>query len=394
MRALNVLQQALSADLSALHSQRRQAVFRAVAGLMNGGRLWLTALGRALPGTCHDKHRIKAVDRLLGNRRLHEEVPIFYRGLTRWLLRKTRRPIVLVDWTGVGPRRCAITAAVAFRGRALPILSHVHPIHDYHARHAQQDFVRALREILPTGCTPTMVTDAGFHFLWFDAVRQQNWNFVGRLRGKRMLRSGQCKTSLKALHERASSASQDVGVWQISQYASTPYRIVLAAKKPCRGRKRLTRSRRTPGRGSTDKTSSRGAREPWVLATSLKQAPSEIVAIYGKRMQIEEGYRDLKNHRHGWSLNDIRCRSEARIEVMLMLAALANVALHIVGLAAEQQQLQRRFQANTVSHRRVLSSFLLGRLVISRRLELPDGVFARAKALLLTIIAQPAPRPP
>ncbi|NWD22465.1 transposase [Pseudomonas yamanorum] len=43
--------------------------------------------------------------------------------------------------------------------------------------------------------------------------------------------------------------------------------------------------------------SARREREPWLLASNLKQdewSPAKIVAIYKRRMKIEEGFRDVK----------------------------------------------------------------------------------------------------
>jgi hypothetical protein len=52
--------------------------------------------------------------------------------------------------------------------------------------------------------------------------------------------------------------------------------------------------------------------------------------MYSMRMQIEETFRDLKRHRYGWSLEHVRCRTAARIDVLLLIAALAAVAMHII----------------------------------------------------------------
>src|SRR5262245_30358662 len=109
MRALEILQAALDCSLDGhVHRRQRAAVYRAVAGLVCGGKLWLTALGRALPGATTDKHRIKAIDRLLGNRALHEELVLFYRVLAARLLKRTKTPIVVIDWTVLGARHYAL----------------------------------------------------------------------------------------------------------------------------------------------------------------------------------------------------------------------------------------------------------------------------------------------
>ncbi len=84
-------------------------------------------------------------------------------------------------------------------------------------------------------------------------------------------------------------------------------------------------------------------------------------------------------------MRDMRCRSTARIEVLLFIAALAFTLAQAVGRAAEELKLHPRFQANTVRDRRVLSWFLLGRLVLERAAEEVDAwrvaqAFARLRA--------------
>jgi hypothetical protein len=55
------------------HRARCQALLKVVSAALGGGELSLTQLGRRLQGSAHEKHQIKAVDRLLGNRHLHRE---------------------------------------------------------------------------------------------------------------------------------------------------------------------------------------------------------------------------------------------------------------------------------------------------------------------------------
>jgi hypothetical protein len=103
-----------------------------------------------------------------------------------------------------------------------------------------------------------------------------------------------------------------------------------------------------------------------VLVTSLDDSAHVVVGAYRMRMQIEETFRDLKSHRYGWSAEDIRCRNPKRIDVLLVIAAFAAIASHVVGLAADNARLQRHFQANTVRSRRVFSTFFLGNLLLLR----------------------------
>ncbi|GAB3396466.1 hypothetical protein GCM10027514_45240 [Azotobacter armeniacus] len=65
---------------------------------------------------------------------------------------------------------------------------------------------------------------------------------------------------------------------------------------------------------------------------------AQVVAIYQRRMQVEEGFRDLKSHRLGIGLELHRSRCPRRIEILLLIAVLANYALCLLGLQARDER--------------------------------------------------------
>jgi hypothetical protein len=99
------------------------ALVKVVHGLLVGGRLTLTDLGRRLPSAAFVNHNIKCVDRLLGNAHLQHERVAIYRAVARWILAQTPRPVLLVDWADGEPghKHLMRKAAVPLRGRALSI---------------------------------------------------------------------------------------------------------------------------------------------------------------------------------------------------------------------------------------------------------------------------------
>ena len=108
------------------------------------------------------------------------------------------------------------------------------------------------------------------------------------------------------------------------------------------------------------------ALDPWLLATSLfDDDAASIVRLYARRMQIEETFRDTKNHRFGWSFGDVRLSTPQRTAVLLTLAALAFLVVTLVGMAAERRDDHRAYQANTAK-RRVLSFAALTAAILLR----------------------------
>ena len=70
-------------------------------------------------------------------------------------------------------------------------------------------------------------------------------------------------------------------------------------------------------------------REPWLLAASHSLSTlkaSQIAAIYAKRMQIELAFRDMKSHRYGCASEDSLTRKGRRLEILLLIHALAGFA--------------------------------------------------------------------
>jgi len=396
MRASAILQSRLRDGAEIVHAKQWGALWRAVTGLVEGGQLWLTALGRSLPGATADKHRIKAADRLLGSAAIQRALPKIYAVLAAFLLRRIRRPVILIDWTGGGSSDFYILCAtLCFRGRALPLWSRTFPVKRKCSPNAEREFLEQLVGLVPRHCCPILVTDAGFHTEWFDAVRSVGWDFVGRLRGRKKALRNHRLVQLEELHALAGRRPKCLGTCHLRSIRNKtprPFRLVLSAQPKVKGRHRIT-TLGTKGRNTADRQRSAAAREPLLLATSLTTQAKDIVATYRTRMQIEETFRDFKSHRYGWSLEDVRCRTPARVDVLLLIAALGTIAMHMVGLAARQQKLDRGLQANTQRKRPVFSTFFLAKLVVRRGLHamIPDRLLLAALSQIHRLAEQAAP---
>ena len=97
----------------------------------------------------------------------------------------------------------------------------------------------------------------------------------------------------------------------------------------------------------------------------------KVVKIYSCRMQIEEGFRDLKSSKYGFGFEKSKTKKPNRIEILLMIAMVASAMAYITGWIAEERKLHYKFQANTIKTRRVLSLFYLGCRVIKKRINIP-----------------------
>jgi hypothetical protein len=361
MRVDEMVRDLVGSCSSVMHAARLGTVLKTVEGIVRAGRLVPATIGRNLPGGALPKHGIKCVDRLLGNSKMAGDRLFIFLAIARRLLRGCPRPVILVDWTQSGGRHEALVAAVPIGGRALPIYIEVHPLKKLGNAAIEKRFLSTLKAIVPTECRGLVVSDAGFKGPFFQAVLDQGWDFLGRVRGTTKAVSSIGETISKdQFYARASTTPVELGSFGLFVKQRIPCRLVLVRKRRRPGRKP------PPPKCKEERELRQSALDPWLLATSLSDGDAtSIVGLYAKRMQIEETFRDAKNHRFGWSFGDVRLSTPQRTAVLLTLAALAFVVVTFIGMAAERLGTHRAYQANT-EKRRVLSFIVLATAILRR----------------------------
>ena len=343
MRASRVLQKCLTRSLEPMHEARSRVLLRSVEALVAGRRLTLMDVARAWPDAARVRAPLKAFDRLLSNRHLHQEREQIYSDMARWLLR-SERPVIIIDWSDLKADKawCLLRAAVAIGGRTLPVLDMVFPGKQQGTPKAEKLFLDRLRTLIPATIRPVLVTDAGFRRPWFQAVSAMGWDWVGRLRHRTLVKPVEVVDDdhqwipCRALYALATARPRDLGLMDTVRNAPWVCRVMVY-RKPPRGRKH----RNCLGHIARSKISRQCAlreREPWLLVASpalVDVSARQLVALYGRRMQIELSFRDLKSHRYGQGFEDSLTRSGKRIEMLLLVNALAAFACWLAGLACE-----------------------------------------------------------
>lgn len=374
MHASAVLQRCLACALSPMHALRRRVLLSAVDALIAGRRLTLMDVARSWLGAERVRAPLKALDRLLGNRHLHAESERVYAGMARWLMRSAR-PVILIDWSHLKADKSwhLLRAAVPIGGRALSILDMVFAGGLQGSPKAERQFLKRLKAILPAGAQPILVTDAGFRTPWFRAVAAMGWLWLGRLRNTTGVKPVEVADNpdewvpCKALHALAIAVPRDLGLMHTAATQAWPCRVIVHRKVP-KGRKHRTRYGQ-PARSKHSRQNASREREPWVLMASPELSDlsaRQLVAIYARRMQIELSFRDLKSHRYGQGFEDSLTRKGPRIEMLLLINAMAAFASWLIGMACEAAGIDRwlsPFQSN----RRLYSVLRLGREALSRR---------------------------
>ncbi|RCX09269.1 IS4 family transposase [Extensimonas vulgaris] len=362
------IEQMLGSCMAGLHAKLAQAVKAAVCSALRGAHLSLSQLARSLEPTTAMRHRIKRIDRLLGNGALHDARKDIYSQVAAQWLTQIGQLLVVVDWSDVTPdqRWHLLRASVAVAGRSITLYEEVHAQEKYGNPDVHRLFLQRLASILPAGQPPIIMTDAGFRSTWFELVQQHGWHWIGRVRGKDMVRIGDGPWQrCTQLYPQATSHAQAFAQAHYVRSHAVACRLILLQREP-KGRVRRTRKGQRARCRSSLKAARRG-REPWLLACSPSLAhlsAQAIVKLYAQRMRIEQSFRDLKSERLGLGLSATRSRSGKRLEVLLLIGHLAGWLLRLLGECAQQRQMQRYFQSTGRSKPKEISTLTLARRVI------------------------------
>lgn len=336
MHAVTVLQKCLPDVFSQMHAARCRVLLGAVAALLMGRRLILMELARHFPGAKRVRAPLKRLDRLLNNWHLAREAELFYGGMARWLVRSPR-PVIVIDWSDlkVDGSLHLLRAGIPVGGRTLTVFEEIHPERKKNSPSVEWAFLQKLKALLPPEVIPIIVTDAGFRAPWFRAVKRMGWDYVGRVRHRIQVQliEGGPWIANRLLHATAKIRPKRFRAARIVCNSPLQCDLVLVRKRRL-GRKALTRYRQ-PAHAYKHLKAARSAREPWLLATSLTDfTDAQIVALYSKRMQIEESFRDLKCDRFGCAFCYSLTRSAGRLAMLLLLHALATFIAWLSALAS------------------------------------------------------------
>lgn len=347
MHADRVLQRILRPVIARLDVRNVRTLFFAIEALARGRRLTLIELARHWPGAERVRAPLKRLDRFLGNRAVQARRAHFYEIAITWLLR-SERPALIVDWSELKSdgRWHLLRAGVVARGRTITMYEEVHPEARKNNATVEAAFLARLKVLLPAGIRPIVITDAGFRVPWFRAVEAIGWHWIGRVRHRTRLRFLAAKSAKSAwiccttLHRSATARVRSLGEIELTE--SNPFLCRLAlVRRRARGRVERTRYG-TRARGGHSRKMARSAKEPWLLASarSLDDLGARaIAALYAKRMQIEQSFRDLKSHRYGCAFEDTLTREAKRLEMLLLIHMLAALLAWLIGSRASARSI-------------------------------------------------------
>jgi hypothetical protein len=371
-----------------LDKRIHKTLLSSVETLCECRHLSIAGLGRSFRTHVAVKHVIKKIDRLFGNQQLHKKRKSYYRIMAKLLINANTRPVILIDWSGL--TRCGeyhfLRASIPVGGRALVVWECTYRESEYTKPGVHREFIQTLSEILPPGCKPIIITDAGFRGTWFQMIQQQQgWDFIGRVRNRTQCqKTGEKKWfPIKNYYGAATAKAKYLFTGLLAKANPTIGHFYLIRGDLKNRKRKNLRGKKI--QCSVSLKHAKREREPWLIFTSLpidNYQAKQVIQLYKTRMQIEEAFRDLKNTRNGFSLRHCRSFNRERLNVALLIAAIAMLLLWILGTIEKNAGKHYLYQANTVRHRSVLSTFTIGWQSLKRRKSYSLSEFYDALAII------------
>jgi hypothetical protein len=352
-----------------VHAKRVESLANGATGVMLAARAAIHAIGAAYAEVAEIKprHGVKQVDRYLSNKGI--DVEALTPPWVAFVLGSRREALIALDWTEFDADDHSTLCAylVTTHGRATPLCWQTVRKSSL-GNGLRTDTEIALIERLARAIAPevaiTLLADRGFgNQRFYQMLDLLGWNYIIRFRG-----------NITVTH---AGESKPARAWLPANGRATK----LAAAQ--------VTDERTPV-GAVVLVHAKQMKEPWCLATSLdEQRATVIVKLYGRRFTIEETFRDQKDLRFGMGLRETRIRKEARRDRLLMLLALAQALLTLLGAASERSGLDAYLKVNTVK-RRTHSLFRQGTYWFGCLPTMRDDWFERLMDAFAEVLAEHA----
>jgi hypothetical protein len=316
-----------------LHASRVLSVANGVVGVLDAAALSIHAIGR---GYAHAtgldaKHGVKQTDRFLSNAGI--DVWKLFASWVPFVVGVRKEIVVALDWTEFDADDHATLACylITSHGRATPLLWMTvkkSELKDQRNAHEYR-VIERLHACLDAGVKIIVLADRAFgdHKL-YRFLETLGWDYVIRFRGVIQL-------------ENAAGERKPASQWLAPNGRATMIRGA-----------RVTRARAEVP--AIVLVHAPAMKEAWYLATTLVDAKAaDVVKIYGRRFTIEETFRDQKDLRFGMGLSATHIGRADRRDRLLLLAAISQALLTLLGAAGEACGLDRLMKSNTAKRRQL-----------------------------------------
>lgn len=341
MRRTEAIAWVVSVCAGCLRLSQAKTLAALVASAMRVERASLANIGRSMIGKA--KHQIKRCWRFCDNDRV--ETADAMRGVAKKVLKKRKKPLlVALDWVDIRNFQTLMAAAV-IKGRSAPLCwasceKHVYDGH--RSRNAfEESLLLVLASMIPAGQKVILLADRGFGRTELARFCQRHgFDYVIRIQPNVHVRCASFAGKLLdyPVHKGICKLLREV---DYRQHRGVRQNIVV--------------------RWVRDLPPKRD--ECWFLMTNLTAGGAQISRLYGRRMTIEQLFRDCKSKRNGWSLRDTQVKTAPRLDRLLLVLAIAYLLLCGVGLLAKERGLRPGAWCSN-SKEGTCSVLLIGRVML------------------------------
>ncbi|MCL6479420.1 MAG: IS4 family transposase [Peptococcaceae bacterium] len=338
----------LVSQMEGIRKSQIKTLAALVFGLFNSTNISIAAIGRAMKGVVKPKHNIKKVDRFLGNDRIN--ILAMAGALLNMLVShipKKSKLMIAMDWTDLhDDKHKTLVLAVIACGRAIPVLWRTADKDCLKGNQTQIEIeiLKDFKTIVPQNTKLIILADRGFgNIELFEQIKSLGFEYVIRLRRNFYIYCKHYNGSLEKLVVEPDTL-RDMGVTLFTSKKRYPVRVITFYAS--------------------------GQKEPWILATNSKEDAGYIVTLYGRRMEIEECFRDLKNERNGLCLRGARHHSVNRYDRLFLVIAYGYLFMVLAGQWGEERGVHRSLMANTVKHR-TLGLWRVGKYILNNCVAYP-----------------------
>jgi hypothetical protein len=286
-----------------------------VASAMRVERVSLANIGRRMLGSA--KHQIKRAWRFCANERV--ETADAMRGIvTRLLQKRKKKLLVAVDWVDIKGFQ-TLVASVVLKGRSTPIAWASTTNHTYDGHRSRNAFEESLllilRDMIPRSIRVVILADRGFgRTALATFCQRQQFGYLIRIQPSVTVRlHGFCGKLLDYPVKK--------GIAKVLKRVSYRSDGAVRQNVVVRWPRNLPKKRD----------------ECWFLMSDQPGTAYQLCKLYGRRMTIEQLFRDDKSKRNGWSLRDTKITRPDRLDRLLLVLSIAYLLLCGVGLMAKQR---------------------------------------------------------
>jgi hypothetical protein len=298
--------------------------------------------------------------RLLRNPRFDTEA--LTEALLAGLSQKSGDVVIAVDWTEWVNEMRVLVAAVVAGTRAIPVAVATHLESTFlRSQNAfENDSLLRLHALLTRcGIRATLLADRGFRRAsLLRLLTQWEQPFVIRLISDVSVLARGRWVRLRNFHLNPGQAV-DLGVVCLGRDRASRIHVRVVGVHAC------------------------GTAETWWLATNEEYSVAHVVALYDRRMAVEEQFRDAKGCRFGLQMQWTQFQKEGHVDRVFLLAGAVLFVLIAIGRIVAQQRPDVRFRHPEKGPRQ--SYFTVA---LAWALELPHRM-----RLGIRVVAEAVPRP-